>query len=77
MGMATYRRYTTRDWAGTVRTVTLELEYEDERWIKGWEVGRSGTRRGPVHLIDASTVARRQVMVMDLHYGELCPDGAS
>jgi hypothetical protein len=75
--MATYRRYTTKDWAGVARTVTLELESEDERWIKGWEVGRSGTRRGAIHLIDASTVTRRQVMVMDPHYGELRPDGAS
>jgi hypothetical protein len=59
------------------RPVLLEVTSESDKWLTGYEVNREGERIEPkgaderLHLIAKDTIARRDPLRMNFHYGEL------
>ncbi len=67
----TFEKFTTRDHAGAVRTVTLLLSSSGPKWVKGYAVNQFGERSDKFHIIATSTITRRRVMILDPKYGAL------
>lgn len=66
------------------RTIYLRLSGEDDRFIEGYEIDRTGDEIVPrgnqydrrLRIIEKARLSRRTPMTMDRHYGELVEETA-